>query len=120
MRPISTDSYVHLYATSSASGPSRLFFQESGGSHTNKNGDTFIQHMFTHVEMEVLKEKDVRSGAEKGAQINTNLAAQQLASSSNKPRIWAQRLRGNRLHVRWDTSPVNPHLMQYCLVVNTC
>lgn len=61
-------------------------------------------------------------------QINTNsvqgpeFAYGKGASSSSlpsSPRIWAQRLRGNRLHVKWETSPVNPHLMNYCLVVNT-
>lgn len=34
------------------------------------------------------------------------------------PQIKSQRLRGNRLHVKWDSSPLNPLFMEYCIVVN--
>jgi len=64
------------------------------------------------------------SSSAEDRQTNTNTENTQSNFNSgfsaiNKPRIWVKRLRGNRIQVKWDTSPINPHLMNYCIVLNT-
>lgn len=76
----------------------------------------FVQHVFTHVDLELVQKPKSNPKNPGFDATNTILHSN---SSSPKPRLWAQRLSGHRLHLRWDVSPKNPHRAEYCIVVNT-
>jgi hypothetical protein len=109
----------------------------------NEDRAKFYQHTFTHAdtfsnygsESNKFTKKPMDndnnpfnfpSSSAEDHQTNTNvdgniddITKPTSSGTTNKPRIWVKRLRGHRLQVKWDSSPINPHLMNYCIVVNT-
>lgn len=117
MKALYRDSYVHLYATSFSDEPLRIT-----PSMTNQNYDR--SHFFPWSSIyDGLSPQPwtTASRYQKLSNYQSGIVSDFHSSyvSSSRPKISVKRLRGNRLHVKWDTSPVNPHLMQYCIVVNT-
>lgn len=121
MKALYKDSYVHLYATSFNDEPLRVTpsgftspYDRSLYLPWSNIYDGLNPISWTNTSRYQKLSNMHRNG---GGGVVADFHSQYV--TSNRPRIAVKRLRGNRLHVKWDTSPVNPHLMQYCLVVNT-
>ncbi|ODM89023.1 Protein NDNF [Orchesella cincta] len=114
IRAIYRDSYVHLYATSFSDEPLRLT-----PTMVNEPYDRSSYFPWSNVYDGLnpwSTNKDQKLSSFQSGVVSDFHSAY---VTSSRPKISVKRLRGNRLHVKWDTSPVNPHLMNYCIVVNT-
>jgi len=123
MKSLHWDAYVHFYATSYAAEPiASNHFEETKATkkpslapfemHRQLTASNpsyyYYDGYFRH------KRDDSRRNPEWGHQENEIYGV-----NLRSPKIRTKRLTGNRLQVTWDTSPLNPHLMQYCIVINT-
>lgn len=118
MKALYKDSYVHIYATSFSDEPLRITpslvsepFDRSPYLPWSNVYDGLNPQSWTSSTKQQ-KLSTMQSGG-----VVADFHSSYVTTS--KPKIFVKRLRGNRLHVKWDTSPVNPHLMNYCIVVNT-
>lgn len=92
IKPIYSQSYVHLFLSTSPDFVSPMVLSINENLPTGNGSSRSRTQMHTF--------------------LNTNQVG-------IKPWVGAKRLRGNRIQVKWDPSPFNPHRMHYCIVVNT-
>jgi len=98
LRPLYSNSYVHLFLTTEPeySDPFDVSLISSDGGGAGNDSD--------------------RDSSGPGLHIHNFLNTNHV---SPKPWVGVKKLRRQRIQVKWDPSPLNPHRMNYCIVINT-